>query len=321
MRKLANVVLVCSLASGLLPVGRADSRSIQEEASDYGYSKELIDELPKHAKQQKRVSPQPFQPGPQGAPVEPSYPSADLNPRVYQAPEPSSLIPTLIRLHQKDPQSPKITRKLALTCLEADQPQEALHWFSMTWQRDHGDLAALWNLAALSWRLGDRQAARSFLQEYARLDPYSAWGKTARQMLEYEFLTDSSGNFDGTMPRLGISQSGTTASGGSLLVIDGRTTLPDSYSEPNRFPVDNPLKPKRKDDAEPSGKKSLLDRKNSSHAAPDAPKPNAPSKPTLEKAVIDAIPSASGTAPAAPPAQPPASPPASGTGTPPPPAK
>lgn len=151
-----------------------------------------------------------------------------MQPKMYDRPEAARMIPYLLDLHKKQPVSPKITRKLALTCLGAGQPREALHWFTQTFHRDRSDLNALWNMSVLAYRLGETKAAEAYLREYSMLDPYSAWGRMAKEFIK-------SGRFGGAelasgfqtdrarVGEVGASNAPGTASGsGRIMVIENR---------------------------------------------------------------------------------------------------
>ncbi len=186
-----------------------------------------------------------------------------LTPRVYQRPEPTNFIPTLLRLYQQQPASSKITRKLALTCLQAGQPREALHWFIKTFHLDRSDLSALWNMATLAYRLGEMDAANSYLAEYARLDPYSAWGKIANQFRKtgkfggVEFST----TFSETPPRTSFSTPGGEKNSGSLLIIDGKTVNSEYISPP---PILTEREPEAKKEKKSDSKKVFQETKTHS---------------------------------------------------------
>jgi len=248
--------LLLSLAFGFVSavpfVSLADPPA-RDMAKTFGYGPDIVDQMP--------TTQGPRAPNPQRRPsVSPREPALDsgllhrIQPRVYQHSEPSSLLPTLLRLHQQQPASPKITRKLALTCLQAGQTREALHWFMQTFQRDRSDLAALWNMAALSLQLGDKTAAHAYLAQYAHQDSYSPWGRMAKRFLASEgsLAGNSSEDFQGTAPHIGYIDSSPVGSGnsGSMLVIDGRTITPDEFgAAPIESPVVNPFKPLRKAEA------------------------------------------------------------------------
>jgi len=116
-----------------------------------------------------------------------SNPSDLLHPRVFQKGEAPEMIPVLLRLQKQNPTSDKITRKLAVTCLRNGQPREALYWYIQTYQRDRSDFESLWNMASIAYRLGEMDQAKKYLEEYAALDPKSAWGRMAREFLAGSF--------------------------------------------------------------------------------------------------------------------------------------
>lgn len=178
-----------------------------------------------------------------------------LDTYMYQKAEHASMIPFLLSLQKKQPTSSKISRKLALTCLQAGQPREALYWFTYTYQRDRNDLPALWNMAALAYRLGDTRKLNDYLDEYARRDPNSMWGMVAKKFLE----TGTFAGFDARstiaehgMPRIGYVGAGAAgAREGGLMVVEGKRVSPEEMlSEANPLPDVNPFKPTRKTDDE-----------------------------------------------------------------------
>ncbi|MBI3037532.1 hypothetical protein HYY75_00575 [bacterium] len=172
-----------------------------------------------------------------------------LSPRVYQQPESATFLPTLFDLYKKQPQSPKITRKLALTCLEAGQTREALLWFIQTFQLDRHDLGALWNSAVLSHQLNDKKASKAFFTEYISIDPYSPWGKAAKRFLTnepYNADQNLTQEFDSVQPKFGYSQTpkSETPQGSGLLVVGERALRVENLvASANVLPVQNPLNP------------------------------------------------------------------------------
>jgi hypothetical protein len=212
-----------------------------------------------------------------------------LVPQVYMRAEPGKMIPTLIRLHQQQPLSEKITRKLALTCLKAGQPREALHWFTRTYQLDRTDIQALWNMAALSYRLGDFPATAAFLKEYARIDPYTAWGRLAREFQDsgnYAGI-DFSKPFAGEPSRGGMITSGTGQTPGSVLLIDGKPANPEdaipSLSQEAQVPIAGSSgkgkkgkSPTEAEKAQGTGKSPVNSSINSAKILEEAPPPPAP---------------------------------------------
>lgn len=151
-----------------------------------------------------------------------------MQPKMYDRPEAARMIPYILELHKKQPASPKITRKLALTCLGAGQPREALHWFTQTFHRDRSDLNALWNMSVLAYRLGETKAAEAYLREYSLLDPYSAWGKMAKEFIRSGRFggAELASGFQADRARIGevsASEARETASGsGRIMVIENR---------------------------------------------------------------------------------------------------
>jgi len=284
-----------------------------EMARDLGYSSELLDQkelpkthFPRAPREKLRTGIETLTEG---------KVSADrqlLEPQVYQKAEPASMIPFLMTIQKKQPNSPKITRKLALTCLQAGQPREALYWFTQTWQRDRTDLPALWNMASLSYRLGDIRKTNDYLAEYAKRDPNTSWGMVARKFLE----TGTFGGYDAAstyesrgIPRIGFVAAGSSGSPeGGLMVVEGkRVDVDEMVSESNQLPGVNPFKPasvvaKKADKADKedasksdSEKSSRYKRASTNEAKAestdsDRPKPASAGSP-LSRAAIDTLPS------------------------------
>jgi len=296
MRKIAVFFILTSLPLFAEP-------SAREMAKNLGYQQELLNLLPdKHLPRAPLVkdndsSIKPFSTKQIGEDV--------LSPRLYQKPEPLKLIPFLVSLQKKQPASAKITRKIALTYLQAGQPKEALYWFIQTYHRDKNDLSALWNIATLSYRTGDIRAAGDYLKEYARVDPYSAWGKIARQFIEAGKFggVELSSGFEKETPHValfGAPGSGSSGKESSLMVIDGRVTTPEDFGHPpNEFPVENPLNPsqkkssdkEKKEDKEKSDSKNPLNTKTDKQKQLDDKTDASNQKAPLTKAIIDTIPS------------------------------
>lgn len=238
-----------------------------------------------------------------------------LTPRLYQKPESTTLIPMLLKLFQKQPDSAKIARKLALTCLQGGQPREALYWFTKTFQLDRSDVSALWNMATLAYRLGEFQKAYAFLGEYARIDPYSAWGRIARNFQKtgkyggYEL----SSAFSKNMPKTGSVEPGGGGSGESLMIIDGRATTLEEIAPPYQ-PV--PMIPSLQTPGPGSIPPVKTEKPRSSMVAPSRPSINRaeiePATPAPATKKAEKAPAPKAAAPAmavAPPEPPPASPP------------
>ncbi|HQG29466.1 MAG TPA: hypothetical protein PLY73_13025 [Candidatus Ozemobacteraceae bacterium] len=223
----------------------------EEMARQMGYS-----ELIKHMELPKRHDPRAPLPKHRGGieAVTAERLPADrklLDAYMYQKAEHASMIPFLLSLQKKQPESPKISRKLALTCLQAGQPREALYWFTYTYQRDRSDLPALWNMAALAYRLGDTRKTTDYLDEYARRDPNSMWGIVAKKFLEtgtFAGYDARSTIADHGMPRVGYVGGGAAgAKEGGLMVVEGKRVTPEEMlPEANQLPDVNPFKPGRK---------------------------------------------------------------------------
>ena len=168
-----------------------------------------------------------------------------LEPRVFTKSESAKMIPFLLKLHKKNPVSPKITRKLAATCLKCGQTREALYWYTQTYQRDRSDHEALWNMAALSYELNEEEKTARFLKEYTQVDPHSSWGRLARNFLKGRFSGETMNEgFDDQFSRYGEVAEGRSDKKGSkvktsnktgndgILVIEGkRTSLNEFYNE------------------------------------------------------------------------------------------
>ena len=209
------------------------------------------------------------------------------------------MIPVLMRYHRQNPTSAKITRKLAVTCLRNGQPREALYWYTQTWQRDRSDYESLWNMACISYRLGETDQTRKYLEEYSKVDPHSAWGRMAREFLAGRFSgSDLADGFASELGRTGsvggsssstdagaakgvktTGTAGESATGGGIMVIEGQRTSFDQfmsgYTENDAVSekVDDTMKGKKrvrkpvKAEAEAS-KTSLLKAKIEDKAAP-----------------------------------------------------
>ncbi|GAB4273460.1 MAG: hypothetical protein Kow0029_13190 [Candidatus Rifleibacteriota bacterium] len=181
-----------------------------------------------------------------------------LHLRVFAEPEPSGMIPLLMKLQKQNPTSAKITRKLAVTCLKSGQPREALYWYIQTYQRDRSDYESLWNMAALAYQLGDDEQTVKYLKEYAIVDPNSAWGRLARDFLKGRYNGETMNDaFKREISRFGVmgnDASDKTAKGvprvhdgeaGSdgILVIEGKRTSVERFVESyDSKPVEKPVK-------------------------------------------------------------------------------
>lgn len=163
-----------------------------------------------------------------------------LQPRVFESGETASMIPLLLRLHRQNPESDKITRQLAYTCLNAGQPREALHWFIQTYQRDRSDLESLWNMASLAYQLREMTQAEKYLSEYADVDPNSAWGRMARDFLAGRFSGVSMDKgFSSNLPSTGVTMAGATddkkdsgqPAPRSVMIIEGQRTTFEGFMD------------------------------------------------------------------------------------------
>ncbi len=300
----------------LLPVIVHADPPARDVARSLGYSEELTRELPTRHDPRAPRDPGALKTSPS---VDQKNWTESLPPRVYQAPEPTSMIPTLIRLHQKQPGSAKITRKLALSFMQAHQPQDALHWFTQTYMRDRKDLSALWNMGALSMQLKDYSGARAYFEEYVRLDQTSPWGRMAARYLNDGFLTfaDSTGTFTGRA-RTGFIQSGSPSASSSIMIIDGKVSAPpapttmSSTYEPETSVQSRAKKPKPVTAEAMPGKlpqATLTPLSNARIDTTPAPAPAVPATPPPAPAPVAApAPTAPPTAPAPAAATPPAQP-------------
>ncbi len=297
--------------------------SARSEAAKLGYSEDILKQLPdKHLPRAPNPDWQPIRPH-----TEQRTPDRNLlAPRLDQKAEPASMLPYLTELHKKNPKSPKITRKLALTCLKAGQPREALYWFTQTWFRDRTDLAALWNCAALSYRLGDYRATSNYLKEYAQRDPHSVWGRIAREMQDatpYGGGSDLGAGFAGRLPRGGVMTGGTGKGAGTALMIIGgkEMEIPRGDTFADRLDEEagakTPVKAKSGPAAEPlpaktSLRRAVIEPPAAAPAQPAAPPPHEAAPPAPAPAPATpappASPAAEAPAPAAAPAAAPANP-------------
>ena len=126
-----------------------------------------------------------------------------LQPRISEASESPDMIPALLRYHKENPKADKITRKLAVTTYSLGQYKEALYWYTLTYQRNRSDLESLWNMASIADSIGEKQQAALYLREYARVDPNSAWGRMAKNILSSGYSADNmTESFDDYMARV-----------------------------------------------------------------------------------------------------------------------
>ncbi len=136
-----------------------------------------------------------------------------LQPRISEASESPEMIPALLRYHKANPKADKITRKLAVTTYSLGQYKEALYWYTLTYQRNRNDLESLWNMATIADSIGEKSQARVYLKEYARVDPNSAWGRMAKNLLNSGYSSDNmTESFDDEMARFLDSSSGVSNS-------------------------------------------------------------------------------------------------------------
>jgi len=256
---------------GLLCAPVSADQNIHDFVRELGYSGDYIMENlpPKDAKPRRAVK------EPKITHVESNRqlmaPEDLLHPRVMQKSESPRMIPVLMRYHRQSPASDKITRKLAVTCLRNGQPREALYWYTQTWQRDRSDYESLWNMACLSYRLGETALTRKYLTEYAKVDPNSAWGRMAREFIAGRFSgSDLADGFTADMSHTGSSggssasakadnnrgveatSAKTSADGKGIMVIEGNRTSFDQfmsgYEELDAAPpkIDDTVKGKKK---------------------------------------------------------------------------
>lgn len=224
---------------GLLCAPVSAEQSLHELVRELGYKGDFIMEnLPKEPgpRRHRTVTPKVYHVEP---PRQLMQPEDLLHPRIMQKSESPRMIPVLMRYHRKNPASAKITRKLAVTCMRNGQPREALYWYTQTWQRDRSDYESLWNMACISYRLGDTGLTHKYLAEYAKVDPNSAWGRMAREFLAGRFSgSDLADGFDSEMSHTGSTSGGVAesdtskvksgsekpATGSGIMVIEGQRT-------------------------------------------------------------------------------------------------
>ncbi len=233
-----------------------------------------------------------------------------LQPRISEASESPEMIPALLRYHKENPKADKITRKLAVTTYSLGQYKEALYWYTLTYQRNRSDLESLWNMASIADSIGEKQQAVLYLREYARVDPNSAWGRMARNILNSGYSADNmTESFDDYMARVmnGSSNNGDSksskgkvqksASGGDdgMIVVSGDKYDLESFAASYR-PKKNFNEPAAKGgdtlkgnsqtklDSTKSGSKTSLER-----ASVSEPKPVATSKPISGAKVVPAL--------------------------------
>ncbi|KAF1079786.1 MAG: hypothetical protein GQF41_3903 [Candidatus Rifleibacterium amylolyticum] len=229
---------------GLLCAPVSADQNLHEFVRELGYKGDFIMEnLPKDSGPRRRVTvaPKVYHVEPQRQLMQPDD---LLHPRIMQKSESPRMIPVLMRYHRQNPASPKITRKLAVTCMRNGQPREALYWYTQTWQRDRADYESLWNMACISYRLGDDGLTRKYLTEYAKVDPNSAWGRMAREFLAGRFSgSDLAEGFDSGIAQTGITSGGVAksdprsrqtgsekpSSGSGIMVIEGQRTSFDEF--------------------------------------------------------------------------------------------
>ncbi|MDD3148025.1 MAG: hypothetical protein PHD82_12025 [Candidatus Riflebacteria bacterium] len=227
------------------PIGAAEP-PLREFVRDLGYRDDFInDNLPKE-KTRPQVAPAPIKHADSTPRRELMQPEDLLHPRVFQKSESAAMIPVLMRYHRDNPTSDKITRKLAVTCLKNGQQREALYWYTQTWQRDRADFESLWNMAAISYSLGESDLTRKYLEEYAKLDPNSAWGRMAREFLSGRFSgNDLSQGFEAGPGRVGEPAGGISASknkgvsssttgknsetGNGIMIVEGKRYNVESF--------------------------------------------------------------------------------------------
>ncbi len=223
--------------------------------------------------------------------------SADdlLHPRVFHKGESLQMIPLLTKLHKQNPGSDKITRKLAVTCLRNGQPREALHWYIATYQRDRADYESLWNSAAIAYRLNDMDKAHSFLQEYSKVDPHSAWGRMAREFLAGKFSgTNLAQGFQkgygrtssavGTDPEAAQLRKRRIAEGKINPISDGTGTQGVMVIEGQRTTFNQFMENSEQTDTKKSKSETLKGKKRTAKKAPQGPKSSLGKAKIAEKA-------------------------------------
>ena len=233
-----------------------------------------------------------------------------LQPRISEASESPDMIPALMRYHKENPKADKITRKLAITTYSIGQYKEALYWYTLTYQRNRNDLESLWNMASIADSIGEKQQAVLYLKEYARVDPNSAWGRMAKNILSNGYSADnmtesfdeymarvmngSSNNSDSKSSKGSVKKSASAGDDG-MIVISGDKYDLESFAASYR-PKKNFNEPAAKGgdtlkgnsqtklENTKSGSKTSLER-----ATVSEPKAEATSKPISSATVVPAI--------------------------------
>lgn len=166
--------------------------------------------------------------------IESAFSAKDiLKPRIADVSESAEMLPTLLRYHKDNPKSDKITRKLAVTTYELGQYKESLYWFTLTYQRNRSDFESLWNMASIADMIGDKEAARKFLKEYVRVDPNSAWGRMAKDILNSGYsASNMTESFEDKLPKSMISESGRARETG--VSVGNKKQVESSGEESNR---------------------------------------------------------------------------------------
>ncbi|HNS10736.1 MAG TPA: hypothetical protein PKN29_13620 [Candidatus Ozemobacteraceae bacterium] len=241
MKKLLLPVLL-----GLVCAPLSADPDLQEFVRDLGYCDEYISENLPAPKARPKIAPKKQQPVHAAPQRDLMQPEDLLHPRVFQKGESAAMIPVLMRLHRANPTSDKITRKLAVTCLKNGQQREALYWYTQTYQRDRSDFESLWNMASLSYSLGETAQTKKYLEEYARLDPNSAWGRMAREFLAGRFSgADLGDGFQKGLGRVGEPAGGVSGkkaataapavsgksaeTGDGILIVEGKRYDVESF--------------------------------------------------------------------------------------------
>ncbi len=240
MKKLLLPVLL-----GLICAPLSADPDLQEFVRELGYRDDYISENLPAPKAPPKVAPKKQQPVHAEPQRDLMQPEDLLYPRVFQKGESAAMIPVLVRLHRANPTSDKITRKLAVTCLKNGQQREALYWYTQTYHRNRSDFESLWNMASLSYSLGETALTKKYLEEYAKLDPNSAWGRMAREFLAGRFSgADLGDGFEKGIGRVGEPAGGvggkkasvaptvsgkSSETGDGILIVEGKRYDVESF--------------------------------------------------------------------------------------------
>lgn len=141
-----------------------------------------------------------------------------------------TMFPVLLEMHKDNPESPKITRRIADYYMKNGKPQEAVHWLIKTYQRDRNDHIALWNIAALSYQIGDKEQSNKFLREYSKADPHSGWGRLAKEYTNADFYgVKAGGSLADQRFGSGFSEPYNEFPDGEIMIIEDQRSSFNSY--------------------------------------------------------------------------------------------